>query len=161
MSCRDPLRNDGALGVFPDVNHLGAGISLLIVVGECHRVKLPDRVVTLQDAARIFPGDRRAGLYLGPRYLGVFPQTLTPLGDKIVDPTLAVLVAGIPVLDRRVLDLRVIESDQLHHRGMQLIDVSHRRGASLQVTHVAALIGNDQCALKLARFSGIDAKVSR
>ena len=143
------------------MNHLGAGISLLIVVGECHRVKLPDRVVTLQDAARIFPGDRRAGLYLGPRYLGVFPQTLTPLGDKIVDPTLAVLVAGIPVLDRRVLDLRVIESDQLHHRGMQLIDVSHRRGASFKVTHVTPLIGNDQCALKLARFSGIDAKVSR
>ena len=41
MARRDPLRNDGALGVFADVDHLGAGIRLLIVVGECHRVKLP------------------------------------------------------------------------------------------------------------------------
>jgi hypothetical protein len=97
MARRDPLRNDGALGVFPDVDHLGAGIRLLIVVGECHRVKLSNRVVTLQDAARIFPGDRRASLYLGPRDLGVYSQTLATLGDKIVDPTLAVLIAWVPV----------------------------------------------------------------
>ena len=97
VSRRDPLRKDGAFGVFSDVDHLGARIRLLVVVGERHRVKLPNRVVTLQDAARIFPCDRRAGLYLGPRDLGIFPQTFAPLGDKIINAAFAVLVTGIAV----------------------------------------------------------------
>ena len=156
----DALRNNGALGVFPDMDHLSAGIRLLVVVRQRHRVKLPDRVVTLQDAARVFPGDRRAGLYLRPRDLRILAETLSPLGDKIIDAALAFLVARIPVLHRGVLDLGILESDQLYDRGVQLVLIAHRRGASLQVTHIAAFVGDDQRALELTRFGGVDAKVS-
>ena len=56
----DSLGDDGAAGVFADVDHLGAGIRLLAMVGERHRVELTDGLVSLQDAARVLPGDGRA-----------------------------------------------------------------------------------------------------
>src|SRR5688500_5733924 len=62
----DPLRDDRAPGVLPDVDHLGAGVGLLPVVGRRHRVELADRAVPLQDAARILPRDRGARLDLRP-----------------------------------------------------------------------------------------------
>src|SRR5688572_27337449 len=93
VSRGDALRNDRALGIFPDVDHLGAGIRLLVIVGERDRIKLSDRVVALQNAAWIFPRNRRAGLYLRPRNFRVDSQALCPLGDKIIDPALAVPVA--------------------------------------------------------------------
>jgi hypothetical protein len=55
--------------------------------------------------------------------------------------------------------LGIFESDQLDDRRIQLILISHRRGAPLQVTHVTTLIGDDQGALKLAHFGGVDAEV--
>src|SRR5438128_1348137 len=67
----DPFGDDGAARILADVDHLGAGIGLLIVVGQGHRIEFPHRVVALQDAARILPRDRRPGLYLGPRDLGI------------------------------------------------------------------------------------------
>ena len=42
------------------------------------------------------------------------------LGDEVVDAALALLVAAVPVLNRRVLDLRIGARRQLHHRRMQL-----------------------------------------
>src|ERR1039458_9034869 len=42
---RNSLRHNRRSGVLADVNHLGAGVSLLIVVGQRHRVKLAHRVV--------------------------------------------------------------------------------------------------------------------
>ncbi len=63
---RDALRDDRAAGIAADMNHLGAGIGLLIVVGDGDRIELADRVVAAQDAARVLPGNRRAGLDLGP-----------------------------------------------------------------------------------------------
>ena len=65
----DALRDDRAARVLADVDHLRAGVGLLAVVGERDRVELADRVVALQDAARVLPGDRRAGLDLRPRDL--------------------------------------------------------------------------------------------
>src|SRR5690606_27253842 len=67
---RDALGNDRRARVLADVDHLGAGVGLLAPVGHRHRVELADRIVTLQDAARVLPGDRRAGFDLGPRDLG-------------------------------------------------------------------------------------------
>ena len=52
--------------VATDVDHLRAGVGLLVVGGDRHRVELADRVVALEDHARVLPGDRRAGLDLGP-----------------------------------------------------------------------------------------------
>ena len=61
------------------------------------------------------------------------PAAVAALGDEIVDAALALLVAGVPVLHRRVLDLGVVERDQLDHGGVQLVLVAHRRGAAFEV----------------------------
>ena len=48
------------------VDHLGAGIGLLVIVGHRDRIEFADRILAVQHAAGIFPGDRAAGLDLGP-----------------------------------------------------------------------------------------------
>ena len=115
------------------------------------RVELAHRVVALQDAARVLPGDRRAGLDLRPRDLRALAAARAALGDEVVDAAAAFLVAGVPVLHRRVLDLGVVERDELDHRRVQLVLVALRRGAALEVGDVGALVGDDQRALELAR----------
>ena len=157
---RDALGDDGAARVLAEVQHLGAGVGLLLVVDHRDRVELADRVVALQDAARILPGDRRARLDLRPGDLRVLHR-LAALGDEVEDAALAVLVAGVPVLDGRVLDGRAVQGDQLDDRGVQLVLVAHRRGAAFEVADVGALVGDDQRALELAGALGVDAEVGR
>ena len=89
MARGNTFRDNRALGVLADMDHLGAGVGLLIVVGQRHRVKLADRVVALQNAARIFPGDRRTGFHLRPGDLRAFAQAFAALGDEIIDAALA------------------------------------------------------------------------
>src|SRR5262245_24403790 len=66
MPGRDALRDDPARGVLAEMQHLGAGIDLLVAVRDGYGVELAARIIATQDAARIFPGDGRAGLELGP-----------------------------------------------------------------------------------------------
>src|SRR5712692_9347947 len=73
-------------------------------------VELADRVIALEDAAGVLPGDRRASLHLGPRDLRAHAARGAALGDEIVDPAPAFLVARVPVLDRRVFDRRVVRA---------------------------------------------------
>src|SRR3546814_17029361 len=80
----DALADDLALGALADVDHLGAGVGLLAVVGEHDRVELAGRVVAQQHAARVFPGDRRAGLDLGPGDLAAVAAAFGALGDEVV-----------------------------------------------------------------------------
>ena len=155
----DALGNDGAARVLADVNHLRAGVGLLIVVGERDGIEFADGIVALQNAARILPGDGRAGFDLRPGNLRILAATRAALGDEIVDAALAVLVAGIPVLHGGVFDLRVVERDQFNDRGVQLIFIADRRGAALEIAHGSAFVGNDQSALELARLRGINAEV--
>src|SRR5690606_12238664 len=56
-SCRDALGNDGALGVFAKVDHLGAGVGLLEVMGQRDGVEFAHAVFTTQHAARVLPGN--------------------------------------------------------------------------------------------------------
>ncbi len=91
--------------------------------------------------------------------LRVLAPAIAALGDEIVDAALAVLVAGIPVLHRRIFDLGVVERDQLDHGGVQLVLVAHRRGAAFEIAHVSALVGDDQRALELAGALGVDAEI--
>src|SRR3546814_788573 len=81
----DALADDLALGALADVDHLGAGVGLLAVVGERDRVELAGRVVAQQHAARVFPGDRRTGLDLGPGDLAAVAAAFGALGDEVVD----------------------------------------------------------------------------
>src|SRR5690606_5128180 len=135
------------------------GIDLLLAVGNGDRIELAARAVATQDAARIFPGDRRAGLDLGPGDLGILATAIATLGDEIVDAALAVLVSGIPILHRRILDLGVIERDQFHHGGVELVLVAHGRRAALEIAHIGAFLGDDQRALELAGIALIDAEI--
>src|SRR5689334_13263692 len=61
------LGDDPARGVRAEMDHLGAGIDLLVTVRNRDRIELATRMIAAQDAARIFPGNRRTGLDLCPR----------------------------------------------------------------------------------------------
>src|SRR6266705_1124277 len=158
---RDTLRHDRRAGALPDVDHLGARVRLLAVVGHGHRVELTDRVVPLEYAARVFPRDRGARFHLGPGDLGVPTEALPPLRHEVVDPSAALLIARIPVLDGRVFDRRVVERHELHHGRVQLVLVPDRRGAPLEIAHLAPLVRDDQRALELARRRRVDPEVRR
>src|SRR4030081_3323681 len=136
---RDALGDDPAGGVLAEMNHLGAGIDLLVTVGNRDRIKFAARIVAAQDAARIFPGDRGAGLDLGPGDLRIVAAAIAALGDEIVDAALAFGIAGVPVLHRRIFDFGIVKRDQLDHGGMQLVFVALRRGAAFEVADVGAL----------------------
>src|SRR5262245_7431906 len=45
-----------ALCIFADMDHLGAGVGLLEVVGDSHRVEFTDGVIAHQYTARVLPG---------------------------------------------------------------------------------------------------------
>src|SRR5580658_10424366 len=86
---RDALRDDRALRVLADVDHLRSGIGLLIIVGQRHGVELTHRVVALQNAAGILPGNRRTGLNLRPRDLRIHALAGAALGYEVVDSAFA------------------------------------------------------------------------
>ena len=96
----DTLGDNRALCVLADMDHLGAGVGLLLVVGHGDRVELADGIVPLQDTARILPGDRGTGLDLCPGNLRIPAHALAALGDEVVNAALAFLVARVPILDR-------------------------------------------------------------
>src|SRR6185369_8701822 len=158
---RDAFADDGAAGVLPDVDHLGPGVGLLMMIGQRDRIELADRVVTEQHTGRIFPGDRRTGFNLGPGDLGVDALAQAALGDEVVDLADAVLVARIPVLYRGILDLGVVIGDELDHRRMQLVGVELGRRTAFEIRDVAALFRHDQRALELPRFLRVDAEIGR
>src|SRR5919204_1872350 len=94
----DALGDDPARCVLAEMQHLGAGIDLLVAVGDRDRIEFTARIVAAQDAAWIFPGDGRTGLELGPGNLRVLAAAVAALGDEVVDATAPTGVAGIPVL---------------------------------------------------------------
>src|SRR3990172_5910559 len=63
----DTLRDDRAPRVLPDVEHLRPRVRLLVIVHNRDGIEFPLGVISLEDAARILPGDRRTRLDLGPR----------------------------------------------------------------------------------------------
>ena len=69
------------------------------------------------------------------------------------------LVARVPVLYGGVFYFRVVVYHNLYDGGMELIFVTHRCGATLEIAHVGAVVGNDECALKLSGVAGVDAEI--
>ena len=53
----DPLGHNGGSGALAIVDHLRAGIGLLIIIGDGDRIKFSHAVIAIEDAAWIFPGD--------------------------------------------------------------------------------------------------------
>ena len=76
---------------------------------------------------------------------------LTPLGDKVVDTPNTVLVSGIPVLYGGIFDVCIVKRDKFNNRCVQLVFVSHWRGAALKVTDASAFFGDDERAFELPR----------
>ena len=138
---------------------LGARVRLLAVVGERDGVELAHAVVARQHDAGVLPRDGAARLHLRPRDFAALPLAQPALRHEVVDAAHAGRVARVPVLHRGVLDLRARARVQLHHRRVQLVLVVRRRGAALQVRHVAVVLRHDERALKLARLGGVDAEV--
>ena len=83
------------------------------------------------------------------------------LRNEVVDATLTILIAWVPVLYGRVLDISIPLYDNLHHGGVQLVLVAAGCCATLQVAHIRALIRHDERALELTCALGIDAEVGR
>ena len=132
-SGRNSLGHNGAACVFSEMQHLSARIRLLVVVGYSNGIEFPDRIIPLQNATRIFPGNRRTRFNLCPGDLRVGERG-PPLRDEVIDTTFSILVTRVPVLNGRVFDGRVIECNQLHHRRVKLILVTLRGRAPLQIT---------------------------
>ena len=155
----DALADDGAAGVLADVNHLRAGVGLLAVVRQRDGVEFALRIVAQQNAARILPGDGGASFDLRPRDFGVRAFAKAALGDEVEDAALAVLVAGIPVLDGAVFDLRALHRDEFDDGGVELVFVAHRGGATFEIAHEGTFVRDDERALELAGVRGLDAEV--
>src|SRR5262245_20223889 len=143
------------------MDHLGSGVGLLIVVSQGDRVELAGGVLTHEDATWIFPCNRRTGFDLSPRDLRIPARAFSALRDEIVDTAAPFLVSRVPVLHGRITDLSIIQCNQLNNGCMQLVTVAHGRGATLQITHVAAFIRDDESSLKLTRFPGVDSEICR
>jgi len=80
---RDAPGANSAPGVLAEMDHPGPGSGLPVMVGQSHRAEFAMCVVSLQDHAGIFPGDRRAGLVLAPKIANRL-RALASLGDKVV-----------------------------------------------------------------------------
>ncbi len=155
----DAFADDRALGVLADVDHLGTGIGLLAVFGKSDGVEFADGVVTLQDEARIYPGEGGTCFHLRPGDLGVF-HALAALGDEVVDAAASGFrIAGIPVLDGGVFDGGAGEGDQFDDGGVKLVFIPLRGRATFEVAHLCAFIRDDERPFKLASAFGIDTEI--
>ena len=156
----DALRNDRALGVLADVDHLRAGVSLHVTVREGHAVEFAHRIVALQNAARVLPRDGGARFDLRPADSAVLAGTLAALGDEVIDTACArFAVAGVPVLHGRILDACVFLGQEFHDSAMELLARKFWSGAAFEVAHACVVIGDNQRAFELACFLVVDAEV--
>ncbi len=146
----------------PQVDHLCTGVGLHATIGQRHGIKFAHRIIALQDAARILPGDRCTHFHLCPGDLGINPCASAALCHKVVDPALSRFrIARVPVLNGGIFDFGIIESDELHNGGMQLVVIISGRCAALEIAHERALFSNDQRALKLSGLLIVDAEIGR
>ena len=147
----DGFGDDGGRGFVGGMDHLGAGVLVLAVVGEGDGDDLAAGLAALEHDPRIFDGQPAADIAVDPLDLGLLVGE-TALGDEIVD-------VGRPVLDGDVLDLGALEGDELDHGAVQRGGGELRRGAALHVGELAALVDDDEGALKLAEVLGVDAEI--
>ena len=141
------------------MQHLGAGVCFLVVVGDGDAVELRLRIVAHEDAGRIFPSDGTSGFHLRPRQAGVATAQLPAFGDEVIDSALSIFVAGIPVLNGGVFHLGVFVHDDFNDGCVELVFIAHRGSATFEVTDIASVVADDERAFKLSRVAGVDAEV--
>ena len=88
-------------------------------------------------------------------------MTNRPLGNKVVDASLAILITGVPILHGGIFNFRIIHHDQFNHGSVQLVFITLGSGTAFEITDMATLIGNNQGALKLTGILFINPKVCR
>ena len=133
----------------------------MIIVCHCHRIKLGCRVITGKNAGRVFPGNRRTGLYLCPRKFAIYSLTVTTLRHKVINTSFSFGITRIPVLNSRIFHFSPIMHHDFHNGGMQLIFITHRCGTSFQIRDIRIFIGHDQSTFKLPCICRIDTEISR
>ena len=84
---------------------------------------------------------------------------MSAFGHKVKHTTLAVLVAGIPVLYGGVFHLCPILYHYLHDGGMQLVLIAHGSSTTFQIGNIGVIVAHYQRALELTSTHGIDAEV--
>ncbi len=141
------------------MDHLRTRIGLLVIIGHGNRVKLTYRVITRQDTARIFPSDRRTGLYLRPRDLATLTFAQTSFRHEVIDTAFTFLITRIPILYGRILHLGTLVRHDLHDSGMQLVLVTHRCRTSFQITYIRLIVCDNQGTLELSGISSIDTEI--
>ena len=140
--------------------HLGAGIGLLVVVGDGHTIEFCLRSIATQHARGVLPCDGRARLYLCPRELRVDAPELSTLGDEVEHTTFTILIARIPVLHGGVFHLGSVLHNDFHDGGMELVFVAHRCGTAFEIAHIGIVVGYDKGAFKLSCVACIDAEIA-
>ena len=82
------------------------------------------------------------------------------LGHEVENTSSPLRISRIPVLDSRVLHVRIFLHDYLHDCGMELVLVPHRSGTPFHVADIGAFIGNYQRPFKLPCPLCIDSEVA-
>src|SRR5438477_5766665 len=147
----DALALDDARRVRSGVDHLRAGVLVLVASREGDREHFAVRALTDEVDARVFHRDLRAQVRVDPGHAAALLDHRA-LGHEVVD-----VVA--PVLDRRVADVGVLLHHDLDHRAVERVAGEYRRGAALHVMNARAFLGDDQRALELAHVLAVDAEI--
>lgn len=100
------------------MNHLGACIGLLVVIGKSDGIKLTERVIALEDAGGVFPSNGGTGFDLCPGDFAGVSAAESAFGDEVKDTAVSVFVTGEPILDGRIFYVCVIKSDDFDDGGM-------------------------------------------
>ncbi len=141
------------------MDHLGACVGLLVIVGNRDGIEFALAVITAQDARWVFPCDGRACFHLGPHDFGAIATAICAFRHKVIDAADAVFIPRIPVLHRGIFHFGVFFDDDFNDRCVQLRDITLWCGTPFEVGHIGPFVRNDQCALKLACVFCVDAEI--
>ena len=145
------LGDDGGAGVRGEVNHLRARVLVLALAGEAEGHGLGLGVRLGENARRVLHRGLGADVAVNPFHRAALAHVGT-LGDEVVDVVRPVLHGG-------VTHTGVLFDDDLDDGGVQRVLGPDRGGASLDVVHVGAFVGDDQRTLELAHGRRVDAEV--
>src|SRR5262245_65724463 len=84
---------------------------------------------------------------------------MAAFGNEVVNAAAALLISRIPILHRGVFDLRILEGNELDHRGVKLVLIAHGRSASFKVADVSALFRHNERPFELAGLRRINAEI--